>query len=359
MRHHLPLPAEHAAMRVAVATTQDLFVRGGGATSHAEGLARALSSLGHEVETVQLPFGWGSKVEVLRQAYQWRLLDLRDSGADLVITLKFPAFYVRAERKVAWILHQHRPLYDNFDLPEYSAFSSRHAEDVAIRDAVRRWDNLYLGEMRRIFTNSRTVAERLRRYNGLEGEPLYHPPPGAERLRPGPFGDYVLWIGRLEANKRPDLLLQALARTRSRVRAVYAGSGAQREALLATARELGVEARIDFRGFVPAAERESLYAGALAVVYAPFGEDLGYVTLEAFLAEKPVITTVDAGGPLEFVRDGINGFVAKDASGVAAGIDAYAADTTLAREHGRAGRQTYADKIPAWPAVCARLLEGA
>jgi len=144
-------------VKVAVATTQDLFVRGGGAASHAAGLARALSSLGHEVEVVQIPFDWSSKVDVLRQAYQWRLLDLGEA-ADLVVTLKFPAFYVRAARKVAWILHQHRPLYDNFDLPEHSAFSSSHPEDIAIRDAVRGWDNRYLGEMRRIFTNSRTVA---------------------------------------------------------------------------------------------------------------------------------------------------------------------------------------------------------
>jgi glycosyltransferase involved in cell wall biosynthesis len=50
-----------------------------------------------------------------------------------------------------------------------------------------------------------------------------------------------------------------------------------------------------------------LYAGALAVVYAPFDEDFGYVTLEAFLARKPVVTAMDSGGPLEFVDDGING----------------------------------------------------
>ena len=47
----------------------------------------------------------------------------------------------------------------------------------------------------------------------------------------------------------------------------------------------------------------------LGVVYAPFDEDFGYVTLEAFLARKPVITATDAGGPLEFVVDGENGAV--------------------------------------------------
>jgi glycosyltransferase involved in cell wall biosynthesis len=56
----------------------------------------------------------------------------------------------------------------------------------------------------------------------------------------------------------------------------------------------------------PITERQliDLYAGALAVVFPPFDEDYGYVTLEAFLARKPVITTTDAGGPLEFVEDG-------------------------------------------------------
>ena len=33
------------------------------------------------------------------------------------------------------------------------------------------------------------------------------------------------------------------------------------------------------------------------------------MTIEAFLAAKPVITATDSGGPLEFVRDGVNGFI--------------------------------------------------
>ena len=56
-------------------------------------------------------------------------------------------------------------------------------------------------------------------------------------------------------------------------------------------------------------ELVELYSGALAIVFPPFDEDYGYVTLEAFLAHKPVVTTCDAGGPLEFVDDGTNGYV--------------------------------------------------
>lgn len=53
-----------------------------------------------------------------------------------------------------------------------------------------------------------------------------------------------------------------------------------------------------------------LYARASAVFYAPYDEDYGLVTLEAFQSRKPVVTTSDAGGVLEFVHDGETGCVA-------------------------------------------------
>jgi glycosyltransferase involved in cell wall biosynthesis len=81
-----------------------------------------------------------------------------------------------------------------------------------------------------------------------------------------------------------------------------------------------------------------LYKGALAVVYAPYDEDFGYVTLEAFLASKPVITTTDAGGPLEFVEDEVNGFICvPEAEAVAASINRLAGDRTRAKALGLAG----------------------
>ena len=53
------------------------------------------------------------------------------------------------------------------------------------------------------------------------------------------------------------------------------------------------------------------------MLYPPYDEDFGYVTLEAFLSRKPVITATDSGGPNEFVVDGVNGFVrAPEAGGV-------------------------------------------
>ena len=44
-------------------------------------------------------------------------------------------------------------------------------------------------------------------------------------------------------------------------------------------------------------EKLRLYANCLGVIYPPLDEDYGYITLEAMLAQKPVVTTRDAGGP--------------------------------------------------------------
>jgi glycosyltransferase involved in cell wall biosynthesis len=121
-------------------------------------------------------------------------------------------------------------------------------------------------------------------------------------------------------------------------RLVLVGEGSQRARLEQVAADAGVGDRVVFAGSAGGDEIVNLYADALAVVYAPFDEDYGYVTLEAFLSEKPVITASDSGGTLEFVVDGENGLVCPpepEALGLA--VARLAADPQLAARLGRAG----------------------
>ena len=67
--------------------------------------------------------------------------------------------------------------------------------------------------------------------------------------------------------------------------------------------------RVEFVGRVSDEELLDLYARSLAVYYAPYNEDYGYVTLEAMASKKPIITATDSGGVLEFVTHGENGVV--------------------------------------------------
>jgi glycosyltransferase involved in cell wall biosynthesis len=235
----------------------------------------------------------------------------------------------------------------------YSEFT--HSEsDVRLRDTLIGLDNEALGESKQLFTIARNTSARLERYNGMASETLYHPPPLAGRLESGPLGDYVLSVGRLEANKRVDLVIRALAHV-DRIRLVVAGDGPLRGQLEEAAARAGVAGRVTFTGPIDEPSLVALYAGALGVVFPPFDEDYGYVTLEAFLSRKPVVTTSDAGGPLEFVEDGVNGLVVEPTpEAIAGAIAKLAADHTRAQSLGDAGYDRV--RLITWDAVVDRLM---
>lgn len=323
---------------VVVCEAQVPFVRGG-AETHVRELVRELTTRGFAAELVSVPFKWYPKEEILPHAAAWRLLDLSESNGrpiDCVIASKFPTYFVRHPNKVAWLIHQYRAAYELCGTP-YSDFG-HNERDVGLRDTLIRLDTQMLGECRRLFTNAGNTAARVRKYNGLAAEPLYHPPRLAPRLRTGPLGDYVLSVGRLESVKRVDLLVSAMARVDAPIRLIVTGDGTQRANVQRLATEVGVADRIDFVGTVDDDRLIELYADALAVLYPPFDEDFGYVTLEAFLARKPVITAADSGGPLEFVSDGVTGRVcAPEPEAFADAINALAGDRRRAADLGDAG----------------------
>ena len=121
---------------------------------------------------------------------------------------------------------------------------------------------------------------------------------------------------------------------------IVAGDGTQRENVEREAHAVGVADRVTFLGRVNDDELIGLYAGALAVIYPPYDEDFGYVTLEAFLARKPIVTCIDSGGPNEFVLDGINGYVCDpSAEALAEAMNRLAADRRLASTLGDAGHE--------------------
>src|ERR1044072_6968574 len=211
-------------MRILICTTQVPFTCGG-AEAHVAGLQRALIEAGHKAEVVALPFKWYPPTEIMRSAMAWRMLDLSAANGqpvDLVIGMKFPAYLVAHERKVLWVLHQHRSAYNLWGT-QFDDLST-YPEGVRIREWIKHCDERFIPEAKKVFANSRTVAERLLRYNHIESEPLYHPPPRAASLRAGAQGDYIFYPSRLEPQKRQELLIEALSHTPTPIRRVFAGS---------------------------------------------------------------------------------------------------------------------------------------
>ena len=339
---------------VVVCEAQVPFIRGGAEALSRE-LVREFRERGYETELISIPFKWYPKDEVLPHAAMWRLLDLSESTGrpiDLLVGTKFPTYFARHPRKVTWLVHQHRAAYELVDTP-YSDFG--HTEyDVALRDRLIALDTEMLGECRGRFSISATISKRLQRYNGLESVPLYHPPRLAARLHGGPATDYVLSVGRLEGVKRVDLAIRAMLHTSPSLSLLIAGTGTHAAALKSLAESLGLGTRVRFLGEVSNEDVLELYAGALAVVFPPFDEDYGYITLEAFLAHKPVVTTTDAGGPNEFVTSGVNGWVtAPDPQALADAISRLDADRTKSARMGDEGYDLA--RAISWSSVIDRL----
>lgn len=324
---------------VLVCAVQAPFIVGGAEILVGD-LCKNLTRRGFKADVANVPFKWYPVSELVRQALAWRLLDLTESNGtrvDLVIPTKFPSYLVRHPRKVAWLFHQHREVYDLHGTA-YGSFTES-PDDQQVRAAIQRMDQVALSECRHVYTISRNVAGRLATWNGLEGTPLYPPPRHLGRYRCDAFGDYLFYAGRLDRLKRLEVALAALSRTTSRARLKIAGSGPVESELREQVERLGLGDRVDFLGFVDDEALVELYAGCRAAYYAPLNEDYGYVTVEAFLSGKPVVTTTDAGGPLEFVDDGENGIVTEpQPEAIAAGIDRlFALPESRLREMGQAG----------------------
>jgi glycosyltransferase involved in cell wall biosynthesis len=345
-----------AVQTIVVCEAQVPFVHGG-AEIHVRELVRELRQRGYLAELVSVPFKWYPKEEILPHAAAWRLLDLSESNGrpiDRVIASKFPTYFVRHPHKVAWLIHQYRAAYELCGTI-YSDFS--HTDlDVGLRDSIIRLDTQMLGECKAIFANARNTASRLQKFNGLHAEALYHPPRLAPRLRAGEYGNYVLSVGRLESVKRADLIVRAMRFVDPAIRLLIAGEGTQRENVERAAHEAGVMDRTSFLGSVGDDDLVKLYADALAVVYPPFDEDFGYVTLEAFLARKPVITCGDSGGPNEFIVDGVNGYSTEPTpEALAAAINALGSDKASAARLGDAGFASAA--AVTWDGVIEKLVQ--
>ena len=293
---------------------------------------------------MELPLKLLPKESLLNQAAMWRMLDLESFGGkkvDLVIATKFPAYYARHPRKSLWLVHQHRPIYDLYG-GRYSDISD-DPRDEELRRLLVEGDKRVIGECVYVSAISKNVATRLEHFNGLHAEVLYPPLKLAGRYRTAPAEDYILSVSRICSIKRVDLMIKALPIVHNFIKLKVVGTPDEPEVMDYLKNEIDKHhlwQRVEFLGRVDDETLLDLYARSLAVYYAPHDEDYGYVTLEAMASSKPLITAVDSGGILEFVRHEENGLVLEpNTDAIGHGVNRLVEDRELAARMGRRGRE--------------------
>lgn len=347
-------------MKIAIASVQVPFITGG-AEILACSLKEQLELRGHQARIVTIPFKWypGATLRACMDiAVQVDLTEVNGETIDRVIALKFPMYHLRHPHKIVWLLHQHRQAYDLWGTPHSDL--QRMPEGEAIRREIMERDTRALSGAARLYTISATVSRRLQRFNDLDADVLYHPPRDHEQLTCRSYDDFVFYPSRVDAIKRQILLARAAGLLRSPMKVVIAGEGSV--AAVTELRQLirthGLEERVALEGRVSRQRILDLHARCRAVYFGGLDEDYGYVPLEGMLAAKPVIVHTDAGGPLEFIRHGSNGYVVPpEPEPLAAALDSLSRQPELARSLGNQGRQDLLTMDLSWDRVITQLLD--
>jgi glycosyltransferase involved in cell wall biosynthesis len=324
---------------VAVVTSSPPFAEGGHLVMARE-LVRALREEGHDTGLIVTPqnrFGQQGSAYLAAWCTDVQLAH-EEKKVDQVISLRFPGYAVQHPNHVLWLNHRMREYYDLWEQFSSHLTWKQGVKERARRALIHRVDNYLFSRMRRRFVISATVQSRLRKFGGIQSSVLYPPPPKRD-YRHDRYGDYIFGVSRLSPLKRFDLVLRALAEpTAAAIRCVIAGEGAELDRLRTLSQHLGIEDRVQLIGRISDADMIGHLARCRAVVFTPFNEDYGFVTVEAFMCGKAVITCADSGGPAELVKNGESGFVtAPHPEALADALRDIMHDRNLAQRMGEAG----------------------
>ncbi len=158
----------------------------------------------------------------------------------------------------------------------------------------------------------------------------------ADRFRLG-AAPYILFMGRLNPIKGPDLLLEAfcsIAPKHPEIHLVFAGpDGGLLDALLKTARGRGLADRVHFIGYVAGRDKAEAYRAAEFLVIPSRQEAMSIVVLEAGIVGTPVLLTNRCGFD-EVATVGGGQVVDATAEGLAAGLDSMLAERMALKSMG-------------------------
>ena len=265
----------------------------------------------------------------------FRRLELADF--DLVLSTQPPSYAVRHDRNLCLFYHHNRWFYDLADLARPADIVDDDALHVELTSIIRALDNHCFDEVKTFLVPSRTVEDRLIRFNGIERVmPFQAAAVSRPRGRRRSARRHILCVSRHEIPKRTELFVEA-SRFFGPWTAVCVGDGSRRIAIQESDTRRGGSVR--FVAQASAEQLDELYTDAACVVAPAYDEDYGLTALEAMAYGVPIVVCSDGGGLTELVDDfGCGVVVSPEPEAIAEATRRIADDPAFADPLGAAGR---------------------
>lgn len=192
---------------------------------------------------------------------------------------------------------------DVYDFPNITPFGKQ-----IIRYNLRKADH--------ILSTSHVMAKETKKYTD---KPIDITPFGVnvDLFSPGVHEDSDVFVIGNVKTLRPkygiDVLIKATdivikQNPEKKIRLDIYGEGPQKEELITLSKELGIETKVNFKGFVQNSLLPDVYNSVSVSVSVSDSESFGVVAVEAMACGCPVVTS-DADGFTEVVKNGETGFI--------------------------------------------------
>lgn len=322
------------------------------------GLKKKLEEYGHEALIVKIPFHWNPPEKILEQIIACRLLKI--PFVDKVIGLKFPAYYIKHDNKILWLLRQFKQGYDLWGT-EFREISDS-SEKSKIHESIIKADNIYLNECKQIFTNSNVVSDRLKKYNSLTSTILHPPLINAEKYYCENYGDFIFYPCRISTEKKLYLVVEAMKCTKTNVTLIIAGkpnAKADLDLLYSIVKKNNLDNKVKIiADFIPEEEKIKYYADCLGCVYIPYDKDFyGFEAFESYHAKKPVVACNDIETGTVVINNSTGYTVIPKAKLLAKAFDKLYIDKNKAKSMGEKGFDNLKTLNISWDNIIKRLTE--
>jgi glycosyltransferase involved in cell wall biosynthesis len=359
----------------------------GGIGTYTYNMAKALAQRGHEVHVLSVAPGQPERhyldglVHVHRfpQRELWKLRSVRSAPMPIPHLEKALSTYLA-----------HRRLGIEFDVIEYSEWSAEgllfsllrnkptvahlhaslplRAQQSGIKTSIPArlagyLEGLSIRRADTITSPSQALADWTTNHYRLEHRPVVvirHPAPAPNEISDvvpveASGQKRVLFVGRLEFNKNPEVIVRAAKSVCGRLgeaEFIFAGGSRLREGvqyrewLTELAGEYGVSTRIHFAGHQERQEVEDLQRSATIIVVPSRWENFPSVVMEAMIAARPIVAS-RVGGIPEMIRDGETGLLVdpEDREGWAQALIALLTDPERACRMGQQAQEDALDRF--------------